>query len=570
MSLILNGIGISRGIGIGTVHILDRGNHKIIQYNITKEYVKDEVVRFKKAHKQAIAHLHDVRKSIPKNAPGDTAAIIDSHLLMLSDEMLSKTPIQIIKAQQYNAEWALKHQKDALVKVFDNMSDDYLKTRRSDIEHIVHIILSCLSDESYGSKKARHLKGQIIVTDDLTPSDTILFEQQKIGGFITEYGGPTSHTAIIARGLGIPSIVAMANATTLLQEGETIIMDSAEGVVLAKPSRAVLSEHRERQKFEKEQKKNLAQLKNKIAKSSDGVRISLMANIELNEEIRMLKQSGSDGVGLYRTEFLYLDQSLASEEEQFQTYKKIIRAADNKPVTIRTLDLGAEKEFDPNYKGPMALNPALGLRGIRRSLKFPKDLLSQLRAIFRASAYGKVRILIPMLTNAQEIKQVLSLCEHAKHQLTEKKRKYGNHIQIGGMIEIPAAALAAEELGKGLDFLSIGTNDLIQYTLAVDRIDEEVSYLYDPLHPSILKLIETVIVAGEKLKIPVAMCGEMAGDLRLTRLLLAMGLKEFSVHPSNLPEIKSIIMGSNVKALKRQYKRLSASGDSQQIMKLVS
>ena len=570
MALLLHGVGVSRGIGIGPVHILERGKPEIVRYDIPTSRVRDEVSRFRKAHKQAIRHLQKIRDSIPQNAPEDIAAFIDSHLLMIDDAMLGQVPAQVIKKEKCNAEWALKHQEDNLVKVFDEMQDSYLKTRRNDVEHIIHLIQSFLHDENYSPKPRKNLKDHIIVTDDLTPGDTIMFERQKIAGFVTEYGGPTSHTAILARSLGIPCIVAVPGARTMLRENETIIADSVHGLVLAGDDKSLLAKYRKQKRLEKSYQQQLALLKSKKAKTRDGVRITLMANIELGEDIRNLKRCGSDGVGLYRTEFLYIDRDeVATEEEQLSFYKKIIRVTGKDPVTIRTLDLGAEKEFDPEYTGPLAPNPALGLRAIRRSLKAPHTFLEQLRAILRASAYGKVRLLIPMLTSPADLDQILDLCDLAKKQLKENNSHFDPEMMIGGMIEVPAAALAIEEMGQRLDFLSIGTNDLIQYALAVDRIDEEVSYLYDPLHPGILRLIEKIIKAGKNLNIPVAMCGEMASDIRFTRLLLGMGLREFSVHPNELPEIKNIIINSNISALKRQYKRALGSGDTDQIRRFV-
>lgn len=571
MTLLLHGISVSRGISIGPVHLLERGKPEIMRYSIPRKRIQSEVSRFKKAHQQAIRHLQKIKDSIPKNAPEDIAAFIDSHLLMMDDFMLGQVPAQIIEKERCNAEWALKHQEGTLIKVFDEMQDSYLKTRRNDIEHIIHLIQSFLHDENYDIKPHKNLKDHIIVTDDLTPADMIMFERQKIAGFITEYGGPTSHTAILARSFGIPCIVAVPGVRALLSENETVIMDSVQGLILAGGDKYLLAKYREQKRLEKSHQQKLASLKDKKARTNDGVRIILMANIELGEDIRTLKRCGSDGVGLYRTEFLYIDRNqAATEQEQFTVYKKIIRAAGDNPVTIRTLDLGAEKEFDPEYTGPLAPNPALGLRAIRRSLKSPQIFLAQLRAIFRASAYGKVRLLIPMLTSPDELEQILQLCELVKEQLTKSGKRFDSDMMIGGMIEVPAAALAAEEIGRRLDFLSLGTNDLIQYALAVDRIDEEVSYLYDPLHPGILRLIGQVINAGKNLNIPVAMCGEMASDIRFTRLLLGMGLREFSVHPNDLPEIKNIIINSNISRLKRQYKRALNSGKPEQIKKFAS
>ncbi|MDD9807398.1 MAG: phosphoenolpyruvate--protein phosphotransferase [Gammaproteobacteria bacterium] len=571
MTLLLNGLGVSRGIAIGPVHILERGKPESIRCDIPGERVGDEVKRFRKAHRQAARHLRDIRKSIPGDAPPDIAAFIDSHLLMIDDVLLKKTPADIIRQQKCNAEWALQIQANELVRVFDEMQDSYLKTRRDDVEHIIRLIQGFLGDENYSLKQRnKDLKGCIIAADDLAPADTIVFEHQHIAGFITEYGGPTSHTAILSRSFGIPSIVAVANARAHLAEGERVIIDGTRGLLVIGADNKMLRDYRRQIKLDKEHRKKLEAIRKKPARTRDGARITLMANIELDEDIRALRRHGADGVGLYRTEFLYIDRHhAAGEDEQLAAYRKILRAAGGNIVTIRTLDLGAEKEFDPDYAGPLAPNPALGLRAIRRSLKNPDVFLRQLRAILRASAHGKLRILIPMLTSTREIGQIMELYRTAQRQLTKAKKRFDQTVAIGGMIEVPAAAMAAETLGRELDFLSIGTNDLIQYALAIDRIDEEVSYLYDPLHPGVLQLIDAVIRAGERLKIPVAMCGEMAGDRRFVKLLLAMGLREFSVQPNDLLEVKSVIMDSDLAALKRKYRRIAASREPGRIAEMV-
>ena len=577
MTMLLNGSGVSKGVGIGPVHLFEHGKDEVTHYKITASRVRSEIARFNRAHKLAVAHLKNVRKLIPGDAPEEIAAFIDSHLLMIADVPLKQAPIHIIEEQLCNAEWALDMQKKKLVQVFDEMKDSYLKTRRNDVEHIIRLIQQALEKDKVANGKqsqveqAKQLKGCIIVSDDLAPADTIMFEHRKIGGFVTEYGGTTSHTAILARSLGIPAIVAVPNVRNLLCENETIIIDGKTGVLIASADKKTIQSYQRQIKDEKAHQKQLAVLKNKPTRSRDGVDIRLMTNIELSEEVRVFKHSGAEGVGLYRTEFLYIDRyKEVSEDEHFVAYKKILRAAADKPVTIRTLDLGAEKEFDPDYEGPLAPNPALGLRAIRRSLKNPELFLQQLRAILRASVYGEARILIPMLTSINELEQIIELYELAKRQLKDKKRRFKTNIKIGGMIEVPAAALAAETFARRLDFLSIGTNDLIQYALAIDRIDEEVNYLYNPLHPGVLNMISIVLEAGQRLNVPVAMCGEMAGDSRYTTLLLAMGLREFSVHPNNLLEIKQIIMDSDVGSLQRKYQRIRSHPDPARIAEFCS
>ena len=558
MALIVSGIGVSRGIAIGNVHLLNRGAPEVFERKLEEHEIDAEVERFQTAVDGAAEQLRGIRDTIPEDAPKDVAAFIDSHLLMVRDSMLRKVPIEIIQEQQCNAEWALKQQRDKLEAVFEQMEDDYLRTRLNDIEHVINLIQQILKDQQFTVQmKLQPLKGSIIVADDLTPADTVVMQNQNIAGFITELGGPLSHTAILARSLGIPAVVGIQSARTLLLQEEQLVLDGSSGMVLAGMDESTIKEYRQIQREQKDARRKLGSLKNISAKTKDGQRISLQANIELAEDISALKKSGADGVGLYRTEFLYIDRETpADETEQLNAYRKIVRVLKGKPLTIRTLDLGGDKEFDPDFQGPLTQNPALGLRAIRRSLKDTELFKQQLRAILRASASGPVNILLPMITSDVELVQSLSILDQAKEELKSENKEFDEDIPIGAMIEVPAAAISANILAKKLDFLSIGTNDLIQYTLAIDRIDDQVNYLYDPLHPSVLKLINITLQAGRRADIPVAMCGEMAGDPRYTRLLLGLGLQEFSAHPSNLLEIKQIINKSKISELEKKTKKI--------------
>ncbi len=558
MALIISGIGVSKGIAIGKVHLLNRGAPEVFERKLEENQIDAEIERFQTAVDGAAEQLRGIRDTIPEDAPKDVAAFIDSHLLMVKDSMLRKVPIEIIQEQQCNAEWALKQQRDKLEAVFEQMEDDYLSTRLNDIEHVINLIQQILKDQQFTVQmKAQPLKGSIIVADDLTPADTVVMQNQNIAGFITELGGPLSHTAILARSLGIPATVGIQSARSLLQQDEQLVLDGSSGMVLAGIDENTIKEYRQIQREQKDAQRKLGSLKNISAKTKDGKRISLQANIELAEDISALKKFGADGVGLYRTEFLYIDRETpADEAEQLGAYRKIIRVLKGKPLTIRTLDLGGEKEFDPDFQGPLSQNPALGLRAIRRSLRDTDLFKQQLRAILRASASGPVKILLPMITSDTELVQSLSLLDQAKQELKNENKEYDANIPVGAMIEVPAAAISANIFAKKLDFLSIGTNDLIQYTLAIDRIDDQVNYLYDPLHPSVLKLINIILQAGRRADIPVAMCGEMAGDPRYTRLLLGLGLTEFSAHPSNLLEIKQIINKSKISQLEKQTKKI--------------
>ena len=553
MALIISGIDVSKGIAIGNVHLLNRGAPEVFELKLKKNEIKAEIERFQDALDEASYHLRSIQDSIPEDTPTDIAAFIDSHILMVEDSMLRKVPVGIIKKQHCNAEWALKQQYDKLVSVFEQMEDDYLRTRINDVEHVINLIQQILKDKQYTAQiDEQPLKGRIVVADDLTPADTVLMQNQNIAGFVTELGGPLSHTAILARSMGIPAVVGIQDARALLQQEELVIVDGGTGMVLAGVGKKTIEDYRRRQRTQREARRKLRALRDVSARTRDGQRISLQANIELDEDVSALKQSGAEGVGLYRTEFLYIDREEPADEiEQLQAYLRIIRVLKGKPLTIRTLDLGAEKEFDPNFQGPLTQNPALGLRAIRRSLKDTDLFKRQLRAILRASASGPVKILLPMVTSQIELVQSLSILKQAFKELENEQLYFDASIPVGAMIEVPAAALSANILAKQLNFLSIGTNDLIQYTLAIDRIDDQVNYLYDPLHPSVLKLINLTLQAGRRAKIPVAMCGEMAGDTRYTRLLLGMGLQEFSAPPSSLLEIKQIINRSKVSELKK-------------------
>lgn len=572
MALIISGLGVSRGIAIGNVHLLLRSALEVYERTLRPDEVAGEVKRFKRAVDRAGKQLRKIQDTIPPEAPKDIASFIESHLLMLGDSMLSKVPIEIIKDHYCNAEWALKLQRDKLVAVFAQMEDEYLKTRQNDIDHVINLIQKVLFDDQYEViEEMGTLRGSIIVADDLTPADTVILQNQSIAGFVTELGGPLSHTAIIARSLGIPAIVGIQDARTLLKEQEQVIIDGSEGMVLAGVDEKTVREYKAKRKEQREARRKLDSLRDVSAKTKDGVEICLQANIELLDDVKALKQCGAEGVGLYRTEFLYIDRdSPASEKEQLSTYKKVIRALNGRPLTIRTLDLGAEKEFDPKYQGPLAQNPALGLRGLRRSLKDTELFKLQLRAILRASVSGPVRVMFPMVTSYEELMLALTVLDQAKRELKEEGIEFDAEIDIGVMIEVPAAALVAGRFAKQLDFLSIGTNDLIQYTLAIDRIDESVNYLYDPLHPAVLRLIHLTLQAGKSAKIPVSMCGEMAGDIRYTRLLLGMGLRDFSAHPATILEVKEIINSSSIKVLETQCKRiLSAATHPDKIHELV-
>jgi len=569
MSLMFSGIGVSRGIAIGNAYLLRRNQIDVASRSLTKKEVTAEVRRFKRALKTSRIQLLTIRDNIPKDAPSDVSAFIETHILMLDDSVLSQRPIEIIKSEMVNAEAALQQQREELTKVFGSMEDSYLATRIDDVNHVIDSVLRALHEGAEQVEGSEHWKGQIIVADDLTPADTVTMQHHGVAGFVTETGGQLSHTAILARSLGIPAIVGIPNIRKYIKAGEPLTLDGRSGMVLAEPTEEMLATFRLEQKETRIRQRELSKLNDTIAITTDGVQLKLSANIEIEEDLKSLKRVNADGVGLYRTEFLYMNRdTVPSEQEHFKVYTKVLRALKGESLTVRTADLGADKFMDKQLNPqvrPLAHNPAMGLRGIRLSLSDTSLFLPQLRAILRASARGPIRMLIPMLTNLSEVEQCLRLVEDVKNTLRDENIEFDEKMPVGGMIEVPAAAISAHQFAQRLDFLSIGTNDLIQYTLAIDRIDDQVNYLYDPLHPAVLSLIKMTIDAGHKAGIPVAMCGEMAGDARFVRLLLGLGLTDFSMPPNLILETKRSLITCRRSTLKKQANALlSASTDEEQ------
>lgn len=573
MGLVLSGISVSRGIAIGQAYLLQHDDLEIGEYCIPPHLVKDEVARFRAALAKAKQQLKSIRNKIPLNTPPEITAFIDSHMLMLEDAALSEAPANIIMTRQCNAEWAMKLQRDALASVFDAMDDSYLRTRKDDVDHVVKLIQTCLGNHADHAPETsmQWLKGSIVITDELSPADMMLMQHQGVAAFVTEFGGANSHTAILARSLDIPAVVGIRHIRSYLVQDEILVLDGQRGVVIAGPEPHEIEYYRQRQRSEKIRLAELTKFKQQPAVTRDGQKVTLLANVELPDDIPVIRRNAAAGIGLFRTEMLFMNRDvLPDEEEQFRAYLKIVRAMKGAPVTIRTLDLGVDKQLNGRHDvGTMATNPALGLRAIRWCLKDTSLFCPQIRAILRVSAYGPVRMMIPMLSTIQELMQVLRLVEEEKRVLRRRGVRFNNKMPVGGMVEIPAAAIAAYAFAKHLDFLSIGTNDLIQYTLAVDRLDEEVNYLYDPLHPAILQLINMILKAGKKANIPVAMCGEMAGDVRYTRLLLGMGLREFSMLPATLLEVKRIIKTSDAGMLARQARKVLRMSSPDEIVEFI-
>lgn len=572
MSQQLTGIGVSRGIVIARVQKMHAGDVDVPEYALKPNEVEHEVTRFTGAQRRAKEQLRHVREQIPVGTPGDIAAFIDTHLLMMDDRSLLEATVSHIRSHRTNAEAALRKTRDDLIAVFEQMEDPYLRTRRDDVEHVcARVMRVLLKADKPLPPKIEGGEPCVVVSDDITPADIILMSQQAVAAFVTEFGGPLSHTAILARSLGIPAITGLKDARRLVRENEIVIVDGEAGLLITQPNASELQQYRDKQEQQAQYRRDLVKLKGKAAVSQDGVKIHLLANIELPEDAREAAENGAEGVGLYRTEFLYMNRKgLPSEEEQYEAYSRIVEATTG-PITIRTLDLGADKQVDSGRSnGPTPNNPALGLRAIRLCLKEPELFLTQARALMRASAHGEVKIMLPMISTVSEYQQAEVVFRKARVELTREGHKLAPDVPLGAMIEIPAAAISAPMLARHAKFFSIGTNDLIQYTLAIDRVDDEVNYLYDPLHPAVLHLVHRTIESGSRADIAVAMCGEMAGDPKFTRLLLGLGLTEFSMHPSSVLEVKRIIRESNVAALKREVARALESTDPQEFRERLS
>ena len=551
------GIGIGAGarIAIGEAHLLCHGPVCVTPSWVRSDQVEQEITRFERALQTASQQLLDIREQIPPGTPGEISEFIDAHLMMLQDHAISSGVKSLIRDRLAGAEWALQQHRDNLVGVFDRMQDDYLRTRRDDLDHVVSRIQKVLLEQQ--ETHISDLQGQIVLAEDLSPADVILLHNRGVMGFVTEYGGPMSHSAILARSLGIPAVVGARGASRCLRHGELLILDTDNGCVLASCPPSLVSRFEDQREFAQQRTLMLRRQSHQPALTADGQRIELLANIELAEDVQAANDNGADGIGLYRTEFLYMNRrDLPDEEEHFLTYSAVVQGMQGRPVVIRSLDLGADKPLPGEQDGSGSGNPALGLRAIRLCLKEPELFRPQLRAILRASALGDVRLMLPMLTNLWEVEQARSMIRLCMQELEAAGVPFNPELPVGGMIEVPAAALAAPAFAAALDFLSIGTNDLIQYTLAIDRVDDEVNYLYDPFHPAVLQLIRQVIEAADAARVPVSMCGEMAGDLRFLPLLLGMGLRSFSMQPAALLDVKQRIREYDISTLRIKTRKL--------------
>ena len=575
MSFTLHGIPVTNGIAIGKALRIAPSAMDVKHYLVDEGAEQVEQTRLLNAFEVVRQELKSLRASLPDAAPEEMGAFLDVHGMILADPTLTEKPLELIKGRRYNAEWALATQLEDLLEQFAEIEDEYLRERAADIRQVVERVMKVLhhgeNHQTLSSfyktvSENRELSEVIVVAHDIAPPDMMRFKDLAFGGFITDLGGRTSHTAIVARSLDIPAAVGVRRASELIRQDDWIIIDGDRGIVIVDPSPLILEEYRHLQSERKLEKKKLLRLKYTPTLTLDGVPIDLMANVEMPDDAEQALDSGAVGIGLFRSEFLFMNRKgdMPSEEEQFWAYRKTAEAMKGLPVSIRTIDIGADKPLDGQDEGGHYLSP-LGLRAIRWSLSEPEMFLIQIRAILRASAYGKMKILIPMLAHAQEIDQTLELINIAKKQLENECVSFDSNVQVGAMIEIPAAALSLPLFIRRLDFLSIGTNDLIQYTLAIDRADNAVAHLYDPLHPAVLRLIAGVIREAKVANMPVSVCGEMAGEPSMTKVLLGMGLTDFSMHFNQLLSVKKEILRSDMSVLKQSVDELLSAIEPEEL-----
>ncbi|AVO33226.1 phosphoenolpyruvate--protein phosphotransferase [Ottowia oryzae] len=565
MSFAIHGLAVARGVAIGRAVLVASSRLDVVHNFIQPDQVKSEIARLNAARDAVIEELQRLLATMPKDAPGELSGVLEVHLLLLQDPSIGADTRRWVVERHYNAEWALTSQLEVLSRQFDQMEDEYLRERKADVEQVVERVLRHLKGAALPvtAAAARREPRQhdlalddtldvplVLVAHDLSPADMLQFKQSVYAGFVTDVGGKTSHTAIVARSMDIPAVVGARSASQLVRQDDWVIIDGDAGVIIVDPSPIILAEYGYKQRQGELERGRLARLKNTPAVTLDGQRIDLLANIEEPGDTAAALAVGAVGVGLFRSEFLFMGRQgkLPGEDEQYAAYRAAVEGMHGLPVTIRTVDVGADKPLDESRHDAAHLNPALGQRAIRWCLAEPAMFLAQLRAILRAAAHGKVQILIPMLAHASEIRQTLELIDKAREQLDQRGQAYGP-VKLGAMIEVPAAALSLRLFLRYFDYLSIGTNDLTQYTLAIDRADESVANLYDQLHPAVLRLVADTIAEGARLGKPVAVCGEMAGDPDMTRLLLGLGLRSFSMHPSQILQVKQEVLRADVSKL---------------------
>jgi phosphotransferase system enzyme I (PtsI) len=563
---ILSGIPVSSGISIGRAFILAHALSEIESYKIEDSKISSEVKRFKKALENQKKELAALKKQLSKNNMKEYSSFVDIHLSILNDPKISKDPINIIEQNKINAEWSIKMQMDEIIKKFNKINNSYIRERKNDVYQVCENLIKFLVGQH--TSKLNN-KGQVIVAHDISPSDTLKFKNSNFLAFITEIGGTTSHTAILSKSLNIPSVVGTQNAKKLIKQNDLLIVDGDNGHIIINPTKLVINHYKYKKSLNDIESQKLLSLQKVKSKTIDKTDINLFVNIEDTNNLKPVLENETHGVGLFRTEFIFMDKHrMLDENEQFLIYKKLARSLPNKIITIRTLDSGGDKVIE--HMPHTNQNPALGLRAIRFCLAEPQVFITQIKALLRAADYGNIRILIPMLSSYNELKQVNLLIQRAKDLLKSERKRFKPNTPIGGMIEVPAAAVDIDSFAKELDFLSIGTNDLIQYTLAVDRTDDAVSHLYDSSHPAILKLIKGIIDSGTKAGIEVSLCGEMAGDPKLTKLLIGLGLRNFSMHPSSILKVKKMIINSDTRTLSNKVKKIIKTNNRDQIDNLIN
>jgi phosphoenolpyruvate-protein phosphotransferase (PTS system enzyme I) len=575
MSFQVFGLPVSRGVAIGRAVLVASSRVDVAHYFIEESRAEDEITRLRDARDAVAGELTTLQRDLPSDAPAELSALLDVHLMLLHDETLTGATKHWIQERHYNAEWALSAQLEVLARQFDEMEDEYLRDRKADLEQVVERMLRAMARGSASpfapapGASPRDFGGEdplVMVANDVAPADMLQFKRSVFTGFITDVGGKTSHTAIVARSMDIPAVVGAREASRIIRQDDWVIIDGDAGIVIIEPSPIVLEEYRFRQRQSELERESLSRLRHTPAVTLDGERVELLANIEMPADAAAALEAGAVGVGLFRSEFLFMNREgeLPGEDEQFEAYRAAVVAMNGLPVTIRTVDIGADKPLDRmsvnELRHEHALNPALGLRAIRWSLSEPGMFRQQLRAILRASAYGKVKLLVPMVAHLSEVRLTLEALARAKLQLAEASRPFTD-VQVGAMIEVPAAALLLPALLRHFDFVSIGTNDLIQYTLAIDRADEAVAHLYDPWHPAVLQLIAQTIRQARAASKDVSVCGEMAGDPAFTELLLAMGLRSFSMHPSQVASIKQRVLRTDVRRWASRIEAVLAADD---------
>jgi len=570
MTFSIHGLAVARGIAIGRAVLVASSRVDVAHYFIEPSQVESEIDRVRRGRNAVVDELHRLQQTVaqlgPKDASHELKALLDVHLMLLQDEEMVEGVKHWIRDRLYNAEWALTTQLEIIARQFDEMEDAYLRERKSDVEQITEKVLRAMQGQlttglPLAATTARKVASSelqledtdvplVLVAHEISPSDMLQFKQGVFAGFVTDVGGKTSHTAIVARSMDIPAVVGARTASQLVRQDDWIIIDGDAGVVIVDPSPIILAEYTYKQRQLELDRGRLARLLGTAAVTLDGEKVELLANIEMPEDALVAVKAGAAGVGLFRSEFLFMGRlgHLPDEEEQYQAYRRAVEGMGGLPVTIRTVDIGADKPMDSTFLDGSHLNPALGLRAIRWSLADPSMFLTQLRAILRAAAHGPVKMLIPMLAHLSEIRQTVALVEQARAELRREGQAFGD-VALGAMIEIPAAALMLKTFLRYFDYLSLGTNDLIQYTLAIDRADESVAHLYDPLHPAVLRLVADTIAECRAQGKEVSVCGEMAGDTGMTRLLLGLGLRSFSMHPAQILAVKQEVLRADTSRL---------------------